>query len=50
MTREDQIRCHFDRTMRLIEIGPSHNPIVAKSDGWQTTIIDHANQQDLLAK
>jgi len=36
--------------MRLIELGPSHSPIVAKADGWQTTIIDHATQQDLQAK
>ena len=50
MTREERIRCHFDRSMRLIEIGPSHNPVVAKADGWQTTIIDHASQQDLLEK
>ena len=50
MTRAEQICCHFDRTMRLIEIGPSHNQGVAKADAWQTTIIDHASQHDLLEK
>jgi glycosyltransferase involved in cell wall biosynthesis len=50
MTREELIRGHFDRTMQLIELGPSYNPIVAKADGWQTTTIDHASQSDLLQK
>jgi glycosyltransferase involved in cell wall biosynthesis/SAM-dependent methyltransferase len=50
MNREERIRSHFDRTMRLIELGPSYNPIVAKADGWQTTTIDHANQTELLDK
>jgi glycosyltransferase involved in cell wall biosynthesis len=50
MTREELIRAHFDRTMGLIEIGPSYNPIVPKADGWRTIIIDHASRDDLLRK
>jgi glycosyltransferase involved in cell wall biosynthesis/SAM-dependent methyltransferase len=50
MTREELIRGHFDQTMRLIELGPSYNPIVAKADGWRTTTIDHASQTELLEK
>jgi glycosyltransferase involved in cell wall biosynthesis/SAM-dependent methyltransferase len=50
MTREDLIRRYFDRTMRLVELGPSHCPIVPKRDGWQTTVIDHADQAELVAK
>jgi len=50
MTREKLIRGYFNRDMRLLEIGPSYNPIVPKADGWQTTIIDHATQTDLVAK
>lgn len=50
MTREELIRSRFDRTMRLIELGPSYNPIVAKADGWQTTTIDHASRDELLQK
>ncbi|MDR3532496.1 MAG: glycosyltransferase [Rhodopila sp.] len=50
MSREDLIRCHFDRSMRLIELGPSYNPVVPKADGWQTITIDHASQAELLAK
>jgi SAM-dependent methyltransferase len=36
--------------MQLIEIGPSYSPIVPKADGWQTTVIDHATQAEILAK
>lgn len=50
MTREELIRRDFDRTMLLIELGPSHNPIAAKGDGWRTTIVDHASQADLIEK
>lgn len=50
MTREDLIRQHFDRTMHLLELGPSYNPVVPKADGWRTTIVDHASQADLVAK
>jgi glycosyltransferase involved in cell wall biosynthesis len=50
MTREELIRSHFDRSMRLIEIGPSYNPVAPKADGWRTTTIDHASQSELLEK
>ena len=36
--------------MRLIELGPSYNPVAAKADGWNTTTIDHASRDDLLKK
>lgn len=36
--------------MRLIELGPSYNPVVAKADGWQTTVIDHGSRDELLQK
>lgn len=48
MNRTELIRRHFDRSMRLIELGASYNPIIPKADGWQTTIIDHATQEDLI--
>jgi len=50
LSRIDLIRRPFDRTMQLIEIGPSHNPVIPKADGWQTTIIDHADQAGLIEK
>jgi SAM-dependent methyltransferase len=39
----------LDRSMRIVEIGPSYNPVVPKSNGWQTTIVDHASRGELQA-
>jgi glycosyltransferase involved in cell wall biosynthesis len=50
LQREELIRQYFDRDMKLLELGPSHRPIVAKADGWQATIVDHADQAELIAK
>jgi glycosyltransferase involved in cell wall biosynthesis len=50
LTREELIRCHFSHSMHLLEMGPSHSPILPKAEGWQTTIVDHAAQADLVAK
>lgn len=35
---------------RLIEIGPSYGPLAPKADGWQTTVVDHADRAALVAK
>ncbi|MCO6418419.1 class I SAM-dependent methyltransferase [Siccirubricoccus sp. KC 17139] len=35
---------------RIIEIGPSFGPIAAKRDGWNTTVVDHASREALVAK
>lgn len=37
-------------TDRLIEIGPSFNPVAPKSAGWQVTVVDHASQAGLVEK
>lgn len=50
MTRNERIRSQFDQTMRLIEIGPSYNPIVPKSQGWNTIVVDHTTKGELLDK
>ncbi len=50
MTREELIRHSFTKESRLIEVGASYNPIVPKADGWQTTVIDHADQDTLRQK
>jgi SAM-dependent methyltransferase len=36
--------------MRLIEIGASHSPLVPKSAGWNTVVVDHASREGLIAK
>jgi len=38
------------KATRIIEIGPSHAPIAAKRDGWNSFVVDHADQADLRAK
>jgi hypothetical protein len=40
----------LSRDSRLIEIGPSYNPLAAKSAGWLTTVVDHADRAALVAK
>jgi SAM-dependent methyltransferase len=35
---------------RGLEIGPSHNPIAPKKDGFNVQILDHATAQDLRSK
>jgi hypothetical protein len=38
------------KTHRIIEIGPCHNPIFPKRDGWSAHSIDHTNQAGLREK
>ena len=40
----------LDRKSRIIEIGPSYNPIAAKADGWNSHSVDHATQEELVEK
>ena len=37
----------IDKNMALIGVGPSHNPVVPKSSGWNTTIVDYADAKFL---
>ena len=37
-------------TSRIIEIGPSHAPIAPRRDGWNTSVVDHANAAGLRTK
>ncbi|HET7879972.1 MAG TPA: hypothetical protein VFL55_03740, partial [Acetobacteraceae bacterium] len=50
MTRAELIRRYFDKGSRVVEIGASYSPIVPKSDGWNTTVVDHATRYDLVEK
>lgn len=38
------------RATRILEIGPSHAPIAPKRDGWNSFVVDHADQAGLRAK
>ncbi|MEM6433939.1 MAG: methyltransferase domain-containing protein [Cyanobacteria bacterium P01_D01_bin.115] len=50
MNRKAKILRHIDRSGRGIEIGPSHNPVAPKKDGYQVHIIDHMSREQLIEK
>lgn len=50
MDRRQTVLRHIDKTGRGIEIGPSHNPLAPKREGFQVDIIDHASREQLIAK
>jgi SAM-dependent methyltransferase len=50
MNRIEKIRFIFTKSMRGIEIGPSYNPIVPKSEGWMVETIDHGTREELIKK
>ena len=49
-TRNEVLLELVPRTGRIIEIGPSYNPIAPKAEGWNTRILDHMTREDLIAK
>jgi hypothetical protein len=49
-SRARQLLGPIDRSARIVEIGPSHNPIAPKAGGWKTTTVDHASRDDLVKK
>jgi len=40
----------LSRNARIVEIGPSYGPLAPKAGGWQTTVVDHASRESLVAK
>ena len=49
-TRQQTLLGGLDPASRLVEIGPSYNPIAPKAAGWKTTTIDHATRAHLIDK
>jgi predicted SAM-dependent methyltransferase len=41
---------YVDKNSLGLEIGPSHNPLAMKKDGYKVHILDHASKQQLIAK
>ena len=39
-----------DRQGQGLEIGPSHNPIAPKKNGYKVHVLDHGTAEDLRAK
>lgn len=50
MNRNEKVLRHINKNGHGIEIGPSHNPIAPKSDGYKVHIIDHMSREQLIAK
>lgn len=50
MSRTDKILSKVPRHGLGIEIGPGYNPLVPKSEGWNTLVVDHASQAELIEK
>lgn len=48
--REANIRALFDTTGHGLEVGPGYNPIVPKREGYSVETLDHATQDELVAK
>lgn len=38
------------KTAKVMEIGPSLNPLAPRRDGWNVTIVDHATREGLIQK
>jgi len=49
-TRTEILLAQVPRDGRIIEIGPCHNPIAPKSEGWNSFSIDHLTREGLMAK
>ena len=50
MLRNQLICRYFDHSKSLLELGPSHSPVAPKSGGWNTVVVDHASQRELVEK
>ncbi len=50
VSRTEALLAPISRSARIIEIGPSYNPIAPKAGGWNTITVDHATRAELVAK
>lgn len=50
MNRKEKILKHIDASGRGLEIGPSHNPVAPKREGYDVQSIDHLSREGLVRK
>jgi SAM-dependent methyltransferase len=50
LDRVHKLRQPIGRSAKILEVGPSFNPIAPRSEGWQSFIVDHASKWDLVEK
>ena len=48
--RTETLLASISRESRIIEIGPSYNPLAPRASGWNTTTVDHLTREGLVAK
>lgn len=48
--RKERVLRSIDRRGVGLEIGPSHDPIAPKSEGFKVDVMDHATREELLGK
>jgi hypothetical protein len=48
--RKERVLATIDRNGLGIEIGPSHDPIAPKREGFKVQVIDHASREELVRK
>jgi SAM-dependent methyltransferase len=49
-TRDDILRIGITKNQKIIEIGPSYNPLTPKAEGWHSYVVDHADRAGLIEK
>jgi 2-polyprenyl-3-methyl-5-hydroxy-6-metoxy-1,4-benzoquinol methylase len=49
-TRNEILLGPIDRSMQVLEVGPSFNPVAPKADGWNVRSIDHLSREALIEK
>jgi SAM-dependent methyltransferase len=48
-TRAEILLTPVSHDSKIIEIGPSYNPIAPKADGWNTKTLDHTTREGLMS-
>src|ERR1700746_895229 len=48
--RDDILRTGITKNHKIIEIGPSYNPLTPKAEGWRSYVVDHADRAGLIEK
>ncbi len=50
LSRNEKLLYRIDRSAKILEIGPSYNPVAPKAEGWNCFFIDHEDQSNLREK
>jgi hypothetical protein len=50
LTREEKALWLISREMKSLEVGGSYNPLIPRSEGWNSFSFDHASQEELRVK